>query len=173
MYHFVLLCMSLRFVWVCMIFNWIDECCQTYLESPHYDGQQPVFHILLLGMCVNVLFWEDVLCWQLVWDYSWLCRGSVWNCVSSRKSYSGLIFESFLDLCLAFGNQVKILYWNSWEKEFLAHVDLTFCTLCAYKAKQSRMSLISPPAWEWWQDRKYCLLVGKTLMMISKQDKKN
>lgn len=139
MYSFVLLCMS--FVCPCKLqsrFNWIDECCQMYLESPNYHGQQPVFHVLLLSVWVNVLFWEDILCWQFIWDYSWLCRVLVWDCVSSRKSYSVLNFECFLDLRLAFGNQAEIPDWNSWEKELLAYVYLTFCSLRAYKAEQSR-----------------------------------
>lgn len=37
-------------------FNRIDEHFQIYLESLNY--QQPVFPILSLSVCVNVLFWE-------------------------------------------------------------------------------------------------------------------
>lgn len=102
------------------------------LESLNY--QQPVFPILSLCVCVNVLFWE-VCCAHSSFGIIHDCTDSFWNSVSSRKSFCVLISESFLDLCWLLRTGQR--YWTGIPgKRNCLLVCLTFCSLCAYQGSR-------------------------------------
>lgn len=100
----------MSFVCLCKLqsrFNLFDEYFQMYLECLNY--QQPVFPILSVCVCVNVLFCE-LYCADSSFGIIHGCRDSFWSSVSNGKSFCVLIFESCLDLCWLLGTGQR--YWT-------------------------------------------------------------